>query len=1273
MTPVDQPPGPADPAQGLITSHLKFPIVGIGASAGGVEALLRLFEQMPASPGMAFVIILHLSPTHESNAAAILQRATSLPVTTVNQPVPVEADHVYVIPPGVELTMNDGYLRTSQRSRVKGAPVTVDTFFRTMAQVHKERAFAIVLSGTGSDGSIGIRAVKEHGGVAIAQAPGDAAHDGMPQAAIATGAVDIVLPAAEMGRQLVALWNNARRIELPDADAAPGAVHAPRDETSAHAAENALHEVMELLRSYTRHDFRHYKRATVLRRIERRLQVNGLPTLPAYRDFLREHPEEAPLLLQDMLISVTNFFRDPAAFDALALSALPALIAAKAPGDPFRVWVAGCATGEEAYSLCMLIREQAARQSKLLNIQIFATDIDERAIGVARKGLYAGGVAEDVGPARMRQFFVHDHEQVRVGTAAREPVLFAVHNLLRDPPFSRLDLISCRNLLIYLDRPAQTHVLEMFRIALKPGGYLFLGSSESTDAISNLFVATDKKHRIFQVNAELRPSRHVPLISDVPVHGPTGARPARDPSTVAGRPSHAELHERALQQFAPPSVLIDADSNVLHLSNGVGRFLERASGEPSHNLLDNVRPDIRLELRTALFKAAQSGRSIETRLTQRQVDGRHVYLNIIVRPLQAEEGRLPTTLVVFDEVEESMPPPDAGPPDSARALLIGQLEEEVRQLKEHLQTTIESSVTSTEELKASNEELQAINEELRSATEELETSKEELQSMNEELVAVNYELKLKVEERGHINDDLENLIASSEIATVFVDQGMRIKRFTPHASQLFNLIASDLGRSLFDITTRLDYPALSEDTAAAFKDLRSSERQVSSIDGRHFLARVVPYRTSDDKIEGAILNFFDITALRTAEERVRAGEGRLKLAAATTRDFAIMVLDEQGLVTAWNAGAHRIFGYTEEEILGRPAAEIFTPEDRAHGVPEQEMSTALRKGRAEDERWHRRKDGSRFYCSGVMMRLEGTEEKGFAKIARDMTGTKQYELAQEHALFKQKRVSMSAQVANELKDKFLAVMSHELKQPLNLIQMNAELLSRMPAAQANPAVLRIGETVKRAVASQSRIIDDLLDLSRIRTGKLRLHRVAVDLCEVLHAVASASTAGAPEKTLELDFHCEPGVACRGDRVRIEQIFWNLLSNAVKFTPSGGTITVSAARDGDEARITIADTGRGIEKEFLSEVFGMFNQVDSSVSPASGGLGIGLALVQELTQAHGGRVQARSAGLDQGTEFIVWLPAGEALTAPEQRPVATTEISLRGWRVLIVDDYADGLL
>jgi two-component system CheB/CheR fusion protein len=1247
----------------LMRSSLNFPVVGLGASAGGLEALLRFLENMPAGNGMAFIIILHLSPQHESNAAEILQRSTSMPVVQVDARTAIEADHVYVIPPSHDLAMNDGHLELSEPTRINGMHLAIDLFFRTLAQVHQERAVAIVMSGTGADGAVGLARVKEQGGITMAQSPEDAQYDGMPKAAIGTSMVDFVLNAVDMPQRLMALWANARRIRLPKEAADPSLKVAPVESVEgARQAETALHDIMALLRSYSKNDFRHYKRATVLRRIERRLQVNSLPDLPAYRDYLREHPQEAKPLLQDMLISVTNFFRDPEAFEALEREVLPSLLENRPSDEPLRVWVAGCATGEEAYSLTMLLREQMALRHSTPELQVFATDIDERAIGYARNALYPASILADVSPGRLRQFFIREQDQYRVVKAVREKVLFAEHNVLRDPPFSRMDLICCRNLLIYLDRDAQSRILEMFRFALKPGGYLFLGTSESTDAAPNLFTVANKKSRIFKVNPQAHAIRHLPLLVDSPLYRTVEGRPKK-PRRESTLPSVAELHRQYIDQVISPSVLLDSRHNVLHLSDKVGKFLLHSGGTPSVNLLANVQSELRTELRTALFQVSQSGGSLQTRPVALQRGDTQVLVQMTVRFFGEPGSESGLTLVMFDELAPGPPQTLAEETHPAEEARIHQLETEIRQLKEQLQDTIEQAEHSTEALRASNEELQAINEELRSASEELETSKEELQSINEELTTVNFELKVKVDETSKINDDLQNLIASSEIATVFIDRGLHIKRYTPQAASIFNLIASDVHRSLLDITHRLDYESLANDVAEVFKSLNMVERHVSSSDGKHYLARIRPYRTIDDRIDGAVLTFVDVTALRRAEEKLRAGEERLRIAAETTKDYAILTVDDDGLITTWNLGAQRMFGYEEKEVIGQNFSLLFTPEDRAAGAPEEELRHAREDGRSLDERWHLREDGSTFFCSGVVNRMEG-KAGGFAKIARDMTESKAQEASRDEQLALE-------QQANELKDQFLAVMSHELKHPLNLIQVNAELLISQPEVRALPAVARAGYTIRQAVASQAKIIDDLLDLSRVRTGKLTLTPTRVELNEVAALISAAAQDAAQKKGLRLTYDCSSDeVIALCDRVRTEQIFWNLINNAIKFTPTGGSVALSLEREETFARFTVSDTGQGIAPEFLPEVFGMFKQGAHQPSSQNAGLGVGLTLVRDLAVAQGGRVLAESQGLGQGSSFTIWLPLANRMTPPEK--AAPPKVNLTGLWVLAVDDMLDSL-
>jgi two-component system, chemotaxis family, CheB/CheR fusion protein len=1269
------PPDPGSDS-GLRPSGLAHTVVGIGASAGGIQALLSFFSEVPAGSGMSFVVVMHLSPTHESHAAAILQRVTAMPVVEVTEALDILPDHVYVIPPARGLWMKDGRLRLRPAPRVEGRNVAIDQFFRVLAQVHRHHAVAIVLSGTGTDGAVGLARIKELGGVTLAQWPGDAQQPGMPQAAIATGMVDFVLSAAEMPAKLTQLSRNARSICLPADVAAEMGALAATGPTVAERAEAALADILALLRARTQHDFRHYKRPTVLRRLERRMQVVGVPTLEAYRDHLLEHLEETPSLLQDMLISVTNFFRDREAYEALARDMLPALRPHAGSEVGLRAWVVGCATGEEAYSLAMLLQEQRERTPGAPPFQVFATDIDERALAVARTARYPGSIATDVSPERLRRFFTRDREHYRVSKSLRERVLFAQHNVLREPPFSRMDLVSCRNLLIYLNGVAQAAVMHTFRFALRPGGVLFLGSSESVDVAGDNFAAVDKKHRLYRVAGGV-PAPTVPVMP-LPPQGVAAlaVRPqAVSPAPFRRRP-YADVHQRAMLSWAPPSVLVDDRHRILHLSASAPQFLQVPAGLPTHQLLDHVHPDLRLDLRSALFRVqgAGEGRPEAPVVVDSRMGGQPV--RISVQALGALPDLAPDPLgdtgpllVVFEPLDVAPAPrgDDAGA-DLRDVAALGHLEDENRRLQEQLKDVIERAESSNEELMSSNEELQAVNEELRSATEELETSREELQSINEELSTVNSQLALQVEDSGRVNDDLRNLINASDIATVFVDREMRVKRFTPRATGLFNLIDEDVGRSLLDITHRLDYAELLDDAQAAFQELRLVEREVRGTDGGIFVSRMLPYRTTEDKIEGAILSFVDVTALRRSEAEARAGAERLALAAESTRDFAIMTTDDDGRVTGWNPGAERLFGYGEAEIVGRPLGLTFTDEDQAAGVPAAEIARARESGRSEDERWHRRKDGSVFYCSGVTTRLEGG--RGFAKIARDLTGNQQAVLARERLLSHEQAGRRRAEATMEAKEMFLAVLSHELKNPLNLIHLNAELLARMPEIRALPAAARAAGIIQQTVDSQARIIDDLLDLSRARTGKLRLEKAAVDWVVLVRRIVEAARPEAKARNVHLAF--EPGsvpLVALFDPVRAEQVVWNLLGNALKFTADGGAVRVALASAGERLRLSVTDNGRGIAPEFIDRVFDMFSQEEGRRRHEDG-LGIGLALVRELVLAQGGQVEARSEGLGRGSEFVVWLPLAPDATPPAPAPLAASV--LQGQRVLVVDDSAEAV-
>ncbi|WP_019340429.1 CheR family methyltransferase [Stutzerimonas stutzeri] len=1271
----------------LARSTLTFPVVGIGASAGGIQALLTLFEHMPNDCGMAFVVIMHLSPKHESNVDKIIQNVTQMPVLQVTQPVAIERNHIYVIPPALDLSMNDGYLRLQQPERERGPQVAIDLFFRALADVHHSHAVGIVLSGTGADGSVGLSRIKEQGGVTLAQAPEDAEYDSMPASAIETGMVDIVLPVAEMPQRLVELSQNLQVLltrkdplpplgEIEQNDKPDGQVEHEQAHTQSKPNELALREILAALRARTGHDFRHYKQATVLRRIERRMQVNALRDMPSYARHLQSHPEETPALLADLLIGVTNFFRDREAFEALERDVLPALFEQKLEADnsALRVWSAACSTGEEAYSLGMLLADQAERSSARgrIQMQLFATDIDERALETARAGIYPEAIITDVPPTRLRQYFIKEQNHFRMQKELRERILFARHDILRDPPFSRLDMISCRNLMIYLDRDIQIEVLRMFHFALNPGGYLFLGNSETADACSQYFTPVDKKNHIYRAKDVGSALRRAPTGSFQGFALSTPPRPPlNEPYRRNKKFSFADVHQRALEQYAPPSVIVNHDGEIVHMSDMAGSFLRYVGGEPSLNLTTLIHPQLRLELRTALYQATHTGKSVEAQRVRLERDGRNFYVNMVVRPFRDNEAGSEYMLVLFDELEACVENRTLEHPDTpeTKDSVLTQLEAELQQTKEQLQVTMEQSETSTEELRASNEELQVINEQLRSATEELETSKEELQSINEELTTVNCELKTKVDETSKINDDLQNLISSTDIATVFVDRKMRIKWFTPRARDVFNVIDNDAGRSLLDITHRLNYPKLHQDAAEAFGELHLVEREISNRDGdRWYLARFLPYRTLDDRIQGAVLTFIDITDRRRAEAQLEAGQAHLRLLAQSTKGYGIITLDCDGIITTWNRGAEIIFGYTGREAIGQCIDMIYTEADRSAGVPAAERKRALEYGQASDERWHLRRDGSRCFFSGLVNALvdnDGTVT-GFAKIARDLTEERQQSTDQQSEL-------ESIQAANSQKDQFFAVLSHELKHPLNLIQLNTDLLARSQVAKHSPSLRKATQSIQNAVRSQSRIIDDLMDVSRIRTGKLKLQFSTLNYQEVLCGIEAVFAPLAQGENVTFDsYKPDQPIYIHADPTRLDQIIWNLLNNAWKFTKGGERICMQLERDGDQARLDVIDSGEGISADFLPKVFDMFGQAEMQHAQRSKhGLGIGLALVKQLVEAHNGRIEAFSEGLGRGARFSVWLPVHLQAELELSERERDGEIgSLAGVRILLVDDSPD---
>ena len=1228
-------------------SPQEFFVVGIGASAGGVAALKQFFSHVQPDSGMAFVVILHLSPQHESNLPALIQNQTSLPVTQVTNAVKVEPNHVYVIPPSKYLVIVDGMIRPEEPG-TRGRPASIDLFFRTLADGYGKDAIAILLSGTGADGTLGLGRIKEEGGLAIVQDPAEAEYGEMPRSAINTALVDLILPVSEMPGKLIALRDGAKRLQIPP----------EKEEALPPEFDAALREMLALLRLRTGNDFSQYKAPTLLRRVARRMHVRGLGDLPAYLNFLREHPEEISALQRDLLITVTNFFRDHDSFEFLRKEIVPQLFANKGPDDQVRVWSAGCATGEEASSLAIILAEHASNLAEPPAIQVFGTDIDEKALAAARECRYPATIAVDVSPERLQHFFVKENDRYRIKKELREMVLFAPHNVLRDPPFSRLDLISCRNLLIYLNRAMQERILGNFHFGLRSGGYLFLGASESAEITPALFTPLDKKRRVYTRRPIIGPAQLAPDLM-------VGKWPARTPDVPgaigANISSAGKLHQELVEQVAPPSVLVNGDYDIVHISAHAGRYLRMAGGEPTRNLLRLAHPDLSLELRAALIeaKAGPDGGAAASRKAQIQIDGQTRAVTLTVRPAagKPEEAR-GFFLVIFDETTDTAPIRTYRPEDGAELEVVRQLEQELQRTKDELRLTIEQYETSVEELRASNEELQAINEELRSATEELETSREELQSVNEELTTVNQDYREKIEELGRANSNLRNLMASTDIGTIFLDRTLQIKLYTPPAAKLFNVTPADIGRPLEHFTHNLDYRALTTDAEEVLRTTRSSEREVRGNDGHWHLVRLAPYRALEEKIEGVVLTFVDITNRKLDEEQLRRQTATLREQAEILNLAHVLVLDQDRRILLWNVGCERLYGYTSEQAVGQISHELLKTE---FPVPRAQIQAQLEKtGQWQGELVHTTAAGERIVVAShlILHRRQPNESAVILEVDSDISARR---LAED-----------ALREADRSRQTFLAVLAHELRNPLAAMLSSVELLRR--SAAGNEAQDLARSVIDRQLQNLTRMVDDLLDLQRLTHGKIALSKRRVSLSEVIGAALETTRPATDADThkFNVSIPSEP-VFLDGDPMRLAQVLSNLLSNAFKYTPAGGQIDLIAERADSEVAIRVRDNGIGISAEMVPRIFDIYAQIQPASGSSLRGLGVGLVLVRQLTEMHGGSVVATSKGLGKGSEFVVRLPiAAEPKPEPaaaQTRKDTAPETAKR--RVLIVDDNHDG--
>ena len=846
-------------------ASVSFPIVGIGASAGGLEALEQFLGHVPPGSGMAFVIVQHLDPTHKGIMSELLQRVTHMKVRQVKDRTRVRPDCVYVIPPNKDMSILHGVLHLLAPAAPRGLRLPIDFFLCSLAQDQQERSIGVILSGMGSDGTQGLRAIKEKAGVVLVQEPATAKFDGMPRSAIDAGLADIVAPADELPGKIITYLQRTPLIARPEIIL--------EDKT-----QSAMDKAVILLRAHTGHDFSLYKRNTLYRRIERRMGIHQIAKTADYIRYLQENSQELDLLFKELLIGVTSFFRDPAAWEQLREKVIPELIAGRSPGQALRAWVPGCSTGEEAYSLAIVFKEalEQVRPEGSFTLQLFATDLDRDAIDKARQGVFPDNIAADVSPERLSRFFSKEEHGYRVCKEIREMVIFAPQNLIMDPPFTKLDILSCRNLLIYLAPELQKKLLPLFHYSLNPGGILFLGNAETIGGFTDRFAPVSTKSRIFRrTESALRPEPHgfPPAFAYTP-HSGTEARGVSKPPLSL----QSLADQLVLQRYAPPAVLANDKGDILYVSGRTGKYLEPAAGKANWNIFAMVREGLRLDLASAFRKALRQKGPVTLQGLKVEINGGEHFVDLAVQTLDEAEPLRGLVMVVFTDVAAPMQARASGRSrkTATHDARLAELELELQQARDELQTTREEMETSQEELTSTNEEFQSTNEELQSTNEELTTSKEEMQSLNEELQTVNAELQAKMDDLSRTNSDLKNLLNSTDVATVFLDNDLHVRRFTPQASKIIKLIPADEGRPITDLASDLRYPELAEDAREVLRALASKEKPIAAHDGRWFTVRIMPYRTLDDRIDGVVITFADITTAKTLEAKLRGKHAGLE-------------------------------------------------------------------------------------------------------------------------------------------------------------------------------------------------------------------------------------------------------------------------------------------------------------------------------------------------------------------------------------------------------------
>ena len=1263
--PSEAPPiagvNPAAPDHVSPAQSPAFPIAAIGASAGGLEAFTELLANLPKDTGIAYVLIQHLLPAHESMLSAILGRATRMKVSEVENNMRVEPNHVYVIPPGKSMVLSHGALQLAPRTEVKGIARPVDHFMRSLAEEHGHKSIGVVLSGTGNDGTLGLQEIKAAGGLTFAQ-DATASQAGMPSSAIASGAVDMVLPANEIA------------LELGRVGAHPYV--SPARPADPPVTDPAFLRVVEMLARTSDVDFTSYKKNTLYRRIARRMIVRSVQGMADYEVLLRREPGELDALYQDVLINVTSFFRNPEAYEALKQSVFPSLVGDDGRRNEVRVWALGCSTGEEAYSLAMTFTEYLENTGQRVALQVFATDLNSAGIEKARAGVYPKGIEQDVSPERLRRFFVEVDGSYRIAKPIRDMCVFARQNVLTDPPFSRIDLVACRNMLIYLEPGLQKKLIPLLHFALRMDGFLWLGGSETIGQYRDLFELIDARNKIYAKKGGAAAAPDLPgrARSDKPRwHAPLSAMGKQDERALGDHPDiHAEADRLLLERYGPPAILVNAAFDVLQYRGDTGAYLTPAPGKASLSLLKMLRDNLVVPVRGALHRAREENRPVRVeRQRVKSADGwRDV--DIVAAPLG--DGAF---VVLFEEGVRSREQrakkihaeADSRIDRGARPVTRGKSEAELSRLsqelaatREYLQSVIEEQDAANEELQSANEEAQSANEELQSVNEELETSKEEIQASNEELVTLNQELANRNSELARTNSDLVNLMGSVQMSIVMVDRDLRVRRYTAMAERNMNLVSADIGRSLADIRTNLRIDNFEALVSEVIDTMQVREREVQDRDGRWYVLRVRPYRTLENHVDGAVLILVDVDELKRFQFALAESEERFRLL-ANSAPVPIWVSDLEGPRFV-NRGFEEFVGATEHDIrMGDPAHYVH-PDDRSEYLGAFERAFAKRQALSTRVRL-RRVDGAYRWMKVVAVPsyLSNGELLGLIGCAFDIT-----EMEEADAALRE---------FDRGREEFLAMLAHELRNPLAGIRNASRILS-LPESGPDQSAAR--DIIDRQTSNMTRMVDELLDVARVTHGKITLKCEPVDLAALVRRVL----AGARVERGQVTTPTLPAapIWVNADPMRLEQVLANLLDNASKFTGKGGHIWVSLEREKlastkdaplrDYATVRVRDDGVGIERALLPHVFELFTQAEPLPGQSRVGIGLGLALAKGIVELHGGTLEAISMGNALGSEFVMRLPETDK-AQPEPRRAGIRHVAPgAARRILVVDDNADSV-